>query len=248
MPARILSSVLLPRAVAADDAEELAGRDLEVDVAQRVLDLDAARPRNEVQEVPLERALPQVGQQEVLGDAAHLDRREPPLRPPRRTSGDRRRKKTTDVTHEHDDDADRDQSRPRRAEHLRDRHRLVGDQAVARVLDDLGHRVQEQQASAHGCGDHAQRIDDRRRVERRLQHDLPDVAEVAIAHEQRAEEEGQRHRERDQLDEQERQPQEVEGERHARDAMKSTITIMLSAEGDERRGADATARRRSAGS
>ena len=63
----------LAGAVAADYAEELALRDVEVDVAQGVLHLDRLPPAPQVEEVALERVAAQVRQQEVLGDVAHLD-------------------------------------------------------------------------------------------------------------------------------------------------------------------------------
>ena len=168
------------------------------------------RPPERVEDVALECPLAQVRA------AGSPWRRRAPRSPVRATQassakyGDRRRKKTTDAT-----TSTTTMPTGMRRTHgvpnaCDDRHGLVGDQAVARVLDDLRHGVEEQVACAHVRGDHAQGIDDRRGVERRLQDDLPDVAEVAKAHEQRAEEEGQRHGERDQLDEEQRQPQDVD--------------------------------------
>ena len=114
----------LAGAVAADDAEELARLHIEVDVAQRVLHLDGPALPEHVDEMALERRAAQVRQQEVLRDAADLDRPAPPLRPPRRSDGERRRKNSTDADEQDERDADRDDAHPRRAEDLRDRHRL----------------------------------------------------------------------------------------------------------------------------
>ena len=112
------------------------------------------------------------------------------------------------------------------------------DEAVPRVLDDLSHGVEHQQLR-EPHRDHAQRVDDRRRVERRLQHDLPDVAQVAEAHVEGAQEERQRERERRQLHEEQRQPQDVRRRSGTRATiMNTTMTTMLSAEADERGDAD----------
>ena len=82
-------------------------------------------------------------------------------------------------------------------------------QYVARVLNDLRHRVEHEDLRVPGRGSIAQRVDDRHRVEDGLQHDFPDVTHVAETHEQGAEEERERKGEDHELDEERHQPEDV---------------------------------------
>ena len=72
MPQRIFSSVLLPRPVAAHDAERLARLQLEAHVVEHLQPLDACR-FEQPEHVLADRVPADARNRKRLGDAAHLD-------------------------------------------------------------------------------------------------------------------------------------------------------------------------------